>query len=79
MTQATQPRPMLRRDVPAIDKRELVSSGDFASAIAERWQDSVVAIIDVGKLLLGAKAALAHGEFVRMSGTPLKPAALRDL
>ena len=31
MTQATQPRPrlLLRRDVPAIDKRELVSSDDF--------------------------------------------------
>ena len=46
--------------------RELVSSDDFASAIARRWQDSVVAIIDVGKLLLGAKAALPHGEFGAM-------------
>ena len=63
MTQATQPRPLRRRDVPAIDKRELVSADDFASAIAERWQDSVLAIIDVGKLLLGAKAALPHGRF----------------
>ena len=56
MTQATQPRPrpLRRRDVPAIDKRELVSSDDFAFAIKQRWQDSVAAIIDVGKLLLGA-------------------------
>lgn len=39
---------------------------DFADAISARWQDSVVAIIDVGKLLLGAKHALPHGEFGRM-------------
>ena len=55
--------PAKNLDVAAIAKRELVSSDDFASAIAERWQDSVLAIIDVGKLLLGAKAALDHGEF----------------
>ena len=68
MTQATQPRPrpLLLRDVPAIDKRELVNADDFAFAIARRWQDSVLAIIDVGKLLLGAKAALDHGGFIPM-------------
>ena len=56
MTQATEPRPrpLRRRDVPAIDKRELVNADDFAFAIARRWQDSVLAIIDVGKLLLGS-------------------------
>ena len=31
--------------------------------ITERWQDSVQAIIDVGRLLLAAKAALEHGQF----------------
>lgn len=31
--------------------------------INERWQDSVQAIIDVGRLLLSAKAALEHGQF----------------
>ena len=36
---------------------------DFADAISARWQDSVLAIIDVGKLLLGAKHTLPHGEF----------------
>ena len=68
MTQASQPRPqpLRRRDVPAIDKRELASADDFTSAITKRWQDSVLAIIDVGKLLLGAKAALPHGEFGSM-------------
>ena len=45
------------------EHRELVTTDDFASAIAQRWRDSVVTIIDVGKLLLGAKAALLHGEF----------------
>ena len=34
---------------------DLVSADDFADAIVARWQDSVLAIIDVGKLLLGAK------------------------
>ena len=42
---------------------DLVSADDFADAIVARWQDSVLAIIDVGKLLLGAKEALPHGEF----------------
>ena len=31
----------------------LANADDFASAITRRWQDSVLAIIDVGKLLLG--------------------------
>ena len=31
--------------------------------INERWQESVQAIIDVGRLLLAAKAALEHGQF----------------
>ena len=44
----------------------LVTRDDFASAIAQRWQDSVVAIIVVGKLLLGAKVTLSHGEFEPM-------------
>ena len=50
----------------AVTERQLVDAEDFASAIARRWQDSVVAIIDVGKLLLGAKAALPHGELEAM-------------
>ncbi len=49
-----------------IERGELTTAGDFASAIAQRWRDSVVAIIDVGKLLWRAKAALPHGEFVPM-------------
>ena len=57
-------RPM--STLAAIKRRELVTKDDFAFAIAERWQDSVVAIIDVGKLLLGAKATLSHGEFEPM-------------
>lgn len=31
--------------------------------ISERWQESVQAIINVGQLLLAAKAALEHGQF----------------
>ena len=44
----------------------MVSAEDFASVIARRWQDSVLAIIDVGKLLMGAKNELPHGEFESM-------------
>ena len=50
----------------AIKPGELVTRDDFASAIAQRWRDSVAAIIDAGRLLLGAKAALSHGEFTPM-------------
>ena len=53
-------------DVRSDASLDLVSVDDFADAISARWQDSVVAIIDVGKLLLGAKQALSHGEFGRM-------------
>ena len=49
-----------------IERGELTTAGDFASAITERWQDSVAAIIDAGRLLLEAKAALSHGEFTPM-------------
>ena len=52
-----------RTDIAVIERSELITASDFASAITQRWQDSVVAIIDVGKLLVGAKAALPHGEF----------------
>ena len=48
------------------EKERMHTADDFASAIARRWQDSVLAIIDVGKLLLGAKAALPHGRFGAM-------------
>ena len=41
------------------EHRELVTTDDFASAIAQRWRDSVVTIIDVGKLLLGAEGGTA--------------------
>ena len=53
-------------DIAVIERGELTTAGDFALAISQRWQDSVLAIIDVGKLLLGAKATLSHGEFEPM-------------
>ena len=45
---------------------ELVASRSvpyWRERITERWQESVQAIIDVGRLLLAAKAALEHGQF----------------
>jgi N6-adenosine-specific RNA methylase IME4 len=39
---------------------------DWAARITARWQDSVEAIIDVGRLLMQAKEDLAHGEWFPM-------------
>ena len=47
----------------AIKRRELVTVDDFTSAIVQRWQDSLMAILDIGRLLSEAKAALPHGQF----------------
>ena len=66
-----------RADVAVLERGELTTARDFTSAIARRWQDSVVAIIDVGRLLLGAKAALSHGEFGPMIESDEVPFGLR--
>ena len=44
----------------------LVTRDDWAAAITKEWQATVRGIINVGKLLLGAKAGLPHGEFLPM-------------
>ena len=56
---------------------ELVTAGDFAAAIGRRWQDTVVAIIDIEKLLLGAKDALPRGEFGPMVESDKVPFGMR--
>lgn len=38
----------------------------WAKAITKRWQDTVWGIVEVGKLLIQAKDALEHGEFLEM-------------
>ena len=43
-----------------------VTSDDWAAAITQEWRATVRGIINIGKLLLGAKAALPHGEFGAM-------------
>jgi N6-adenosine-specific RNA methylase IME4 len=40
--------------------------GGWVARIVARWHDSVAAIIDTGRMLNDAKAALPHGEFQRM-------------
>lgn len=40
---------------------------DWAIAITARWQESFKAIVDVGKMLIAAKADLPHGEFTIMA------------
>ena len=66
-----------RADIAVLERRELTTAGDFASAIAQRWQDSVVAIIDVGKLLWRAKATLPHGDFGPMVESNKVPFEMR--
>lgn len=44
----------------------VLSAEDWAERIRARWQDSVEAIIDVGRLLMQAKEDLSHGEFIPM-------------
>lgn len=39
---------------------------DWAARISARWQDSVEAIIDTGRLLADAKLALGHGNWLAM-------------
>lgn len=38
----------------------------WASRISARWQDSVAAILDVGRMLIDAKADLARGQWLKM-------------
>lgn len=53
----------------------------WVGRITERWRDSVGAIMDVGRLLIEAKAALAHGEFEKMikARLPFKPTTAQRL
>lgn len=55
------PRPAAAAEVVLAPDR-----GSWAARIRERWQTSVEAILDVGRLLAESKAALAHGEFTKM-------------
>lgn len=52
--------------LPVKQRQELSDRERWASRISERWQASVEAIIDVGRMLIQAKAELAHGEFGAM-------------
>lgn len=50
----------LATDIRAMQER---TPQEWALAIRARWQDSVHSIIDVGRMLIEAKAALPHGDF----------------
>jgi N6-adenosine-specific RNA methylase IME4 len=49
----------------------LADASTWATRITERWHASVQAIIEVGVLLISAKAALPHGDFGAMIETSL--------
>ena len=44
---------------------------EWAVCIRERWQDSIEAVFDVGRLLIRAKGALPYGEWEAMCATDL--------
>ena len=46
--------------------RKLSPSDDYALQIWDKWQKAVESIIETGKLLVKAKAALPHGQFTNM-------------
>lgn len=56
--------------VISIEEHNIIRIGSkaeqWADRICSRWQDSVIAIIDVGRILIQAKEDLAHGEWLPM-------------
>ena len=50
---------------------EVDAASDWASRINARWRHSVENIIEAGRLLIDAKASLAHGQFESMVKTRL--------
>jgi Protein of unknown function (DUF3102) len=64
---------MTRKEFPR-DAKNLTTDTNaqtWAARISERWRASVEAIIEVGRLLTAAKAALPHGEFGSMIANSL--------
>jgi Protein of unknown function (DUF3102) len=60
---------------------DVSEAGAWVSRITAVWQQSVQAIIEVGRLLIAAKAALPHGEFGKMiaSDLPFSDSTARKL
>jgi hypothetical protein len=58
--------PKSRAVVVALRPGAVASTGAWAARITACWRASVEAIIEVGRLLIAAKAALPHGEFGKM-------------
>jgi hypothetical protein len=59
-------------DVGAVNLVVVVDRAEWAARIRARWQDSVAAIIDVGRLLGEAKASLPPSEWLELVTTDLK-------
>lgn len=59
----------------------VVGHAQWAESITSKWRSSVESILEVGRLLLDAKAALPHGEFEAMvkSELPFGPRSARML
>jgi Protein of unknown function (DUF3102) len=66
------PRGMILRIDPFIAapshsaQESLIEHAEWTSRIAAVWQKGVEAILETGRLLIEAKAALKHGEFKSM-------------
>jgi hypothetical protein len=65
----------------ALLEQEFQSAKDWSSAITTAWQRSVVSIIEAGRLLIAAKAALPHGDWGDMikSKLPFKQSTVNKL
>jgi hypothetical protein len=63
------------RERPSERKSDNVDS--FAARISAAWQQAAVSIIETGRLLIQAKAALRHGEFGNMIDTSCRSAGAR--
>lgn len=53
-------------------KALVITSDDWAERINARWQTSLTAILETGRLIADAKEALPHGEFEGMVQTKLR-------
>jgi hypothetical protein len=68
-------------NLPTVIEIEPRTAPQFAQRIRQRWQESVEAIFQVARLLIDAKAQLAHGEFRQMieQNLPFGPRAANML
>lgn len=68
-------------DAEALAARPALDRAGYAAAIAAAWRQSLESVLEAGRQLVAAKAALAHGEFEAMveGDLPFGPRSARML